>query len=116
MTEKAADFNEVTEVLAVGLKAGFEWSEQTLADYSENTIMREARVAVVRCDDAADAKGNMSYAYECTNGSNHQVTTLEANDQRHAKRRRAAQGLDAGSNLCWQAGWHPDLGFRDTSR
>ena len=78
MTEKAADFNKVTEALAVGLKAGFEWSEQTLTDYSENTIMREARVAVVRCEDPTDAKGNLSYRYDCTMGNEHQLTTLDA--------------------------------------
>ena len=78
MTEKGADLNKVTAVLAIGLKAGFAWSEQTLADYSENTIMREARVAVVRCDDAADAKGNMSYIYDCTMGNTHELTTVEA--------------------------------------
>lgn len=78
MTEKGADLNKVTAVLAVGLKAGFAWSEQTLADYSENTIMREARVAVVRCEDPTDAKGNMSYIYDCTMGNIHELTTVEA--------------------------------------
>jgi len=76
MTEKFADITPVTAVLAVGLKDGFVWSEQTLGDYSENTIMHEARKGVVECGPPADASGNLKYEAECTSGNEHTVTKL----------------------------------------
>jgi hypothetical protein len=59
MTKKAASLTPVTSAMGVGLKHGFAWSDQTLGDYSENTIMREARVAVVKCGDPGNASGNL---------------------------------------------------------
>jgi hypothetical protein len=59
MTKKAASLTPVTSAMGVGLKQGFAWSDQTLGDYSENTIMREARVAVVKCGDPGNASGNL---------------------------------------------------------
>lgn len=67
MTEGAASLTPVTGVMSIGLKDGFVWNEQTLGDYSENTIMREARLAVTKCDDVGtDATGNMTYTSDCT--------------------------------------------------
>lgn len=66
MTEKGADITPVTAILAVGLKQGFAWSEQTLGDYSKNTIMREAEVAVVKCEDPGAPKGNLDWVIDCT--------------------------------------------------
>jgi hypothetical protein len=79
MTEKLADATPVTAVLAVGLKDGFVWSEQTLGDYSEKTIMREARLAVVKCDPPGNPNGNLQYESECTIGKDHTITRLIAN-------------------------------------
>ena len=81
MTKKAAGLTPVTKFLGIGLKAGFDWSEQTLGDFSENTIMREARLAVVKCVDPGDAAGNLTLVSECTtqNGKDHTVTKLTAN-------------------------------------
>lgn len=79
MTEKGADLTPVTAVMAVGLKDGFAWSEQTLGDYSENTIMREARLAVVKCGDPGNASGNLDLSSECQRGPNdHEVSHLTA--------------------------------------
>jgi len=79
MTEKGADLTPVTAVMAVGLKQGFAWSEQTLGDYSENTIMREARVAVVKCGDPGNAAGNLDFVSECQAGPrDHTVTHITA--------------------------------------
>lgn len=75
MTEKGADLTPVTAVMAVGLKDGFVWSEQTLGDYSENTIMREARLAVVKCGDPGNAAGNLDMVSECQAGPNDHETT-----------------------------------------
>jgi len=75
MTEKGADLTPVTAVMAVGLKDGFVWSEQTLGDYSENTIMREARLAVVKCGDPGNAAGNLDLVSECQAGPNDHETT-----------------------------------------
>jgi hypothetical protein len=80
MTEKGADLTPVTAVMAVGLKQGFAWSEQTLGDYSENTIMREARAAVVKCGDPGNPAGNLDLLAECQFGPNdHTVTHITAN-------------------------------------
>lgn len=77
MAEKTADFNVVTTIMSVGLKQGFAWSEQTLENYSENTIMREARVAVVACS-AGDSKGNLHFKEESTAGTGrHLQRTVE---------------------------------------
>lgn len=70
LTEKGADLTPVTAVMAVGLKQGFQWSEQTLGDYSENTIMREARLAVVKCEDPGNASGNLEATSTCNLGPN----------------------------------------------
>lgn len=75
MTEKGADATPVTAVMSVGLKDGFAWSEQTLGDYSENTIMREARVAVVKCGDPGNAAGNLDLVGECQAGPNDHTST-----------------------------------------
>lgn len=80
MAEKTADFSVVTTIMSVGLKQGFAWSEQTLGDYSENTIMREARLAVVGCTDPEDAKGNVHFTRECSPQKNDlTVRTIVAN-------------------------------------
>jgi hypothetical protein len=79
MTEKGADLTPVTAVMSVGLKDGFAWSEQTLGDYSENTIMREARLAVVKCGDPGNASGNLDMVSECQAGPNdHTVSHITA--------------------------------------
>ena len=81
MTKKAASLTPVTSFLAVGLKPGFAWSDQTLGDYSENTIMREARLAVVKCADPGNANGNLTLESECTtgrNGNDHTVSKVTA--------------------------------------
>jgi hypothetical protein len=65
--------------MSVGLKDGFAWSEQTLSDFSENTIMREARLAVVKCGDPGNAAGNLDMVSECQAGPNdHTVTHITA--------------------------------------
>lgn len=80
MTEKGADLTPVTAVMAVGLKQGFAWSEQTLGDYSENTIMREARLAVVKCGDPGNPAGNLVLESTCTARPNDvTVTRVVAN-------------------------------------
>jgi hypothetical protein len=61
--------------MSVGLKQGFVWSEQTLKDYSEKTIMREARLAVVKCEDPGNIKGNVTVTRECTSSSPSQTDT-----------------------------------------
>jgi hypothetical protein len=65
MTETGSGINPVTAILSVGLKQGFVWSEQTLGNYSESTIMREARLAVVPCDNSA-LDGNIDVLWDCT--------------------------------------------------
>lgn len=49
MTETGSGLTPATAVAGVGLKQGFLWSEQTMNNYSENTIMREIRLGVVSC-------------------------------------------------------------------
>jgi len=66
MTDTGAGATPATAVMAIGLKQGFVWSEQTLTDYSENTIMREARLTVVACGDPANAAGNVDVLTEST--------------------------------------------------
>jgi len=66
MTETGAGITPVTAVLSVGLKQGFLWSEETLKSYSENTIMREARLAVVPCDGSESLAGDIDILWECT--------------------------------------------------
>lgn len=66
MTETGAGITPVTAVASVALKQGFVWSERTLGDYSENTIMREARLAVVACGDPQPLTGNVDVLWECT--------------------------------------------------
>ena len=81
MTKKAASLTLVTSVMGIGLKYGFNWSDQTLGDYSENTIMREARRAVVKCGDPGNANGNLTLESECTtgrNGNDHTVSKVTA--------------------------------------
>jgi hypothetical protein len=75
MNEKAADLTPVTAILAVGLKQGFAWSEQTLSDVSKNTIMREAEVAVVKCEDPGNPAGNLDLVAECQAKPNDHTTT-----------------------------------------
>lgn len=75
MTETGAGITPVTAVMSVGLKQGFVWSEQTLKDYSEKTLMREARLAVVKCEDPGDLKGNVTVTRECTSRLGDQVDT-----------------------------------------
>jgi hypothetical protein len=67
MTETAAQLTPVTNVLSIGMKPGFSYSEQTLTDFSANTIMREARLAVVPCKDST-LDGNIDVVWECTSG------------------------------------------------
>jgi hypothetical protein len=50
MTETGAGINPATAVLSVGLKSLFLWNDQALTDFCENTIMREVRLFVVRCN------------------------------------------------------------------
>ena len=66
MTETGAGINPVTAILAVGLKPAFLWCEQTLGDYSESTIMREAQLTVVPCDDSGNLDGNIDVLWDCT--------------------------------------------------
>ncbi|MDQ3001715.1 MAG: hypothetical protein M3Y08_10700 [Fibrobacterota bacterium] len=66
MTETGSGIIPATAVLSVGLKQGFLWNEQTLGDYSENTIMREARLMVVKCEDPGKLDGNVDVVWECT--------------------------------------------------
>ena len=75
MTEVVAGINPVTAVLSVGLKPAFLWSEQSLGNYSENTIMREARLAVVPCDDSTSLNGNIDVLWDCNDpiGPTHTV-------------------------------------------
>jgi len=79
MTEQGADITPVTAVMSIGLKQGFAWSEETLGHYSEDTIMEEARRAVVKCGDAESLKGNLDWVVECTTGPHHQLLHLVAN-------------------------------------
>jgi hypothetical protein len=48
MTDTGSGFTPATAALMIALKSGFQWSDQTLKNYSEE-IMREARAAVVAC-------------------------------------------------------------------
>jgi hypothetical protein len=82
MTETSAGITPTTAVLSIGLKAGFTWSEQALKDYSADTIMREARLAVVGCEDAGTFNGNVELTRECTTSSgastDHELTTIKS--------------------------------------
>ena len=66
MTEKAYDLNPVTAIFSIPAKQGFVWSEKTLDNYSENTIMREARLAVVPCDNSWALVGKIDVLTERT--------------------------------------------------
>ena len=69
ITETAAQLTPVTNKLSIGMKQGFLYSEQTLTDYSINTIMREAQLAVVPCKDSTFA-GDIDVVDSClTSGS-----------------------------------------------
>ena len=65
LTEKFADLNPVTGAIAVGLKQGFAWNEQTLKDISENSIMHDVRSYIVPCNDSP-MKGNIEVVHDCT--------------------------------------------------
>lgn len=79
MTETGSGLTPATAVAGVGLKQGFLWSEQTMNDYSENTIMREIRLGVVSCGDPVPLPeafdGNIDVLWECNDpiGPNHTV-------------------------------------------
>jgi hypothetical protein len=70
MTETGSGLTPATAVAGVGLKQGFLWSEQTMNNYSENTIMREIRLGVVSCGDPvplpAAFDGNIDVLWDCT--------------------------------------------------
>jgi hypothetical protein len=70
MTETGSGLTPATAVAGVGLKQGFLWSEQTMNDYSENTIMREVRLGVISCGDPvplpAAFEGNIDVVRDCT--------------------------------------------------
>jgi hypothetical protein len=83
-TEALADLTPVSKVVGVALKQGFAWSEHTLGDYSENTIMREARLAVVKCEDPGPVDGNVNVVWECNyteggGGTHHEVASIVSN-------------------------------------
>jgi hypothetical protein len=69
-TETSAGLHPASAVGSVALKQGFVWSETTLGDYSENTIMREVRLAVVSCGDPIPqdkpGEGNVKVEQEWT--------------------------------------------------
>jgi hypothetical protein len=77
MTETGSGLTPATAVAGVGLKQGFLWSEQTMNDYSENTIMREVRLGVVSCGDAVippgSFEGNIDVVWDCTTTTPTQV-------------------------------------------
>jgi hypothetical protein len=79
MTDTGSGLTPATAVAAVALKQGFVWSEQTLSAYSENTIMREARLAVVPCKDTPppSPKGNVEVVTTRTIAWGSQVDRLE---------------------------------------
>jgi hypothetical protein len=83
MTETFSGINPVTAVLSIGLSEGFVWSEQTLDNYSETTIMREARLMVVPCDNTGALDGNIDVLWECTTttptGTDHEVWHIVTN-------------------------------------
>jgi hypothetical protein len=66
MTELGSELNPITAAVSVGLKQGFLWNEETLKDFSENTIMREVRLQVVPCNKDTTVAGNIDYQWECT--------------------------------------------------
>jgi hypothetical protein len=70
MTETGSGLTPATAIAGVGLKQGFLWSEQTMNDYSENTIMREVRLGVISCGDDVvppdSFGGNIDVVWECT--------------------------------------------------
>jgi hypothetical protein len=76
MTETGTGITPVTAVLSVGLRQGFLWSEQTLNNYSENTIMRESRLTVVPCNDSGVLDGNIDVLWECLDQAGSQSTTV----------------------------------------
>jgi hypothetical protein len=71
MTETASGANPVTAVLSIGLKQAFAWTEQTLKDLNEKTVMREARLAVVPCD------GTWSGTTSVTHGNSNPVYRIK---------------------------------------
>ena len=77
MTETGSGLTPATAVAGVGLKQGFLWSEQTMNDYSENTIMREIRLGIVSCGDPvplpAAFDGNIDVLWDCTTTTPTQV-------------------------------------------
>ena len=77
MTETGSGLTPATAVAGVGLKQGFLWSEQTMNDYSENTVMREIRLGVVSCGDPvpppAAFDGNVDVVWDCTTDNGYQV-------------------------------------------
>lgn len=85
MTEKSSDLNPVTAVMAIGLKQGFIWNEQTLKDISENTIMREVRLFVVSCDNIEPFEGMIDVVHDCTESGSIDVTRTQWHIQTRIK-------------------------------
>lgn len=73
MNETGSGLTPATAILSIGLKQGFLYGEQTLNDYSENTIMREARLAVVPCGDPETLEGYVNVDWDCTDSTPTQV-------------------------------------------
>ncbi|MDB5050947.1 MAG: hypothetical protein JWO30_4018 [Fibrobacteres bacterium] len=70
MNETAAGITPQTAAMSVGMKAGSAWADASLGDFSENTIMREARLAVVPCGDPpGQLTGNVDVLWSCTETS-----------------------------------------------
>ncbi len=66
MNETAAGITPQTSYMSILLKAGFASSDAALSDFSENTVMREARLAVVSCDSTAPKlEGNVEVTWTC---------------------------------------------------
>ncbi len=86
MDEVGSGINAASAALSILLKAGFIWNDETLKEYTENTIMREARLAVVSCGEKTDTlPGSVDKLYTCVENTStgtitttiHDVTTLE---------------------------------------
>lgn len=76
MNETSAGLNPTTGRMAIAMKAGWAWNEQTLGDYSENTIMREVRKLVVPCSDSTPKlEGNVKVSSVCEEQQSTGTTT-----------------------------------------
>jgi len=65
MTQTLSGLTPASAVVGAALTSGFSSNDATLRDYTNGTIMREARAAVVACDDPGSLRGNIDVLMTC---------------------------------------------------